>query len=90
MPSTPDPSSRYYPALLVSELFPPAVGGSAVLFDNIYSKLSDLPVAVLTDDALEGDRSPSGLRLYRRRIRTPGGGSPSREAWGTISAMPPR
>src|SRR2546428_8285113 len=36
-------------ALLLSELFPPAVGGSAVLFHGIYSRLADTDVLVLTD-----------------------------------------
>ncbi len=35
--------------LLLTELFPPAVGGSAVLFHEIYSRLTGLPVTVLTD-----------------------------------------
>jgi phosphatidylinositol alpha-1,6-mannosyltransferase len=36
-------------ALLVSELFPPAVGGSAVLFEGIYSRLQGADVTVVTD-----------------------------------------
>jgi phosphatidylinositol alpha-1,6-mannosyltransferase len=36
-------------ALLVTELFPPAVGGSAVLFHGIYSRLANTDVTVLTD-----------------------------------------
>ena len=35
--------------LLLSELYPPAVGGSAVLFGEIYSRLSNIPVTVHTD-----------------------------------------
>lgn len=38
------------PLLLVSEMYPPAVGGSAVLFENIYSRLQDrFDITVLTD-----------------------------------------
>ncbi|MBZ0269219.1 glycosyltransferase, partial [bacterium] len=37
------------PLLLVTELFPPAVGGSAVLYENVYSRLSCPGVHVLTD-----------------------------------------
>lgn len=59
------------PALLVSELFPPAVGGSAVLFDNIYSRLPGAPVTVLTDDRFGSDAADHGLPVYRRRLRTP-------------------
>jgi phosphatidyl-myo-inositol dimannoside synthase len=36
------------PVLLISELFPPFKGGSAVLFDNVYSRLGQIPVTVLT------------------------------------------
>lgn len=63
--------TRIPPVLLLSELFPPAVGGSAVLFDNIYSRLPQGSVQVLTDDAFSGTRSASGLPLHRRRLRTP-------------------
>lgn len=71
MPNAPSSSAAARPALLVSELFPPAVGGSAVLFDNIYSKLPAGSVTVLTDDAFTGDRSASGLPLARRPLNTP-------------------
>ena len=42
------------PILLVSELFPPAVGGSAVLFWNVYSRLKDVAVTVVTSTANAG------------------------------------
>lgn len=42
------------PILLVSELFPPAVGGSAVLFWNVYGRLKDVPVTVLTSTVPAG------------------------------------
>jgi len=51
-------------------MFPPAVGGTAVLFHNVYSRLADLGVCVVTDR----DRSPgmeaesSGLPITRVRI----------------------
>jgi phosphatidylinositol alpha-1,6-mannosyltransferase len=38
-------------ALVVSELFPPAVGGSAELFRNVYGRFGDVPVTVLTEQA---------------------------------------
>lgn len=48
-------------ALLVSELFPPAVGGSAVLFQEIYSRLTDIEVVVLTDrEAVPAGAAVSG------------------------------
>src|SRR6476620_6439153 len=36
-------------ALLITELFPPTVGGSAVLLSNIYRRLRGINVTVLTD-----------------------------------------
>ena len=35
--------------LLLTELFPPDVGGSPVLFEAIYSRLENTPVVVLAD-----------------------------------------
>lgn len=59
--------------LLVSELFPPAVGGSAVLFHGIYSRLGRSDVVVLTDErtspAISGS-SAGNLRIVRRSIAT--------------------
>jgi len=49
-------------ALLVSELFPPAVGGSAVLFDGIYSRLRGADVFVLTDGPATGRPAPPERR----------------------------
>ena len=43
------------PILLVTELFPPAVGGSAVLFWNAYGRLKDVPVTVLTSATTAGE-----------------------------------
>lgn len=37
--------------LLLSELFPPAIGGSAELLWNVYSRIEGFPVAVLTNDS---------------------------------------
>ena len=50
--------------LLLSELFPPAVGGSAVLFGEIYSRLGDTTVAVVTDGI---DMVACGLGIRSRR-----------------------
>ena len=58
-------------ALLVTELFPPAVGGSAVLFQGIYSRLANTDVTVLTDEQTSPagpfDPLPGG-RIVRRSI----------------------
>jgi phosphatidylinositol alpha-1,6-mannosyltransferase len=37
--------------LLLSELFPPAIGGSAELLWNVYSRIDGFPVTVLTNDS---------------------------------------
>lgn len=54
--------------LLISELFPPAVGGSAVLLHGIYSRLRKTDVTVLTD----GDPGPAEqlgtLTVFRRSL----------------------
>ncbi len=55
--------------LLVSELYPPAIGGSAVLFGEIYSRLGDTPVTVLSEGigmADYGIRNPRALWQYLR------------------------
>ena len=58
--------------LLLSELFPPAVGGSAVLFGNIYARVP-AEVVVLTDAVSspgdDGERR-GALRILRRHIAT--------------------
>ena len=48
-------------ALLVSEVFPPAIGGSGVLFENVYSRLGQIPVTVLS-------HGPGGSRSVRSRL----------------------
>jgi phosphatidylinositol alpha-1,6-mannosyltransferase len=60
-------------ALLLSELFPPDVGGSAVLFEGIYSRLPDAEVTVLTHGAGEGPWRPQEagpLRVFRHPLAT--------------------
>jgi phosphatidylinositol alpha-1,6-mannosyltransferase len=55
--------------LLLSELFPPAIGGSAVLFGEIYSRLGDIPVTVLSEGVgmpEYGIRDPRALWRYLR------------------------
>jgi len=58
--------------LLLTELFPPAVGGSAVLLSGIYSRLPH-DVVVLTDASASpgaADERLGGLRIVRRPIAT--------------------
>lgn len=55
--------------LLLSELFPPAIGGSAVLFGEIYSRLGDIPFSVMSDGIAMADygiRNPRSLWQYAR------------------------
>ena len=57
--------------LLVSELFPPAVGGTAEVFGNVYARLGDVATTVLTDGSGNGDRSvPSFKQIHERRMAT--------------------
>lgn len=70
------PGRDSYPApplLLVSVLYPPAIGGSAVLMQGIYSRIADVPVTILTDDHLPADSLDidGSARVIRRRIATP-------------------
>ena len=54
-------------ALLVSELFPPAVGGSAVLFDGIYSRLRGADVASLFNMVADPDQEQAAaVAAYQR------------------------
>jgi phosphatidyl-myo-inositol dimannoside synthase len=69
----PEPIDRTR-ALLVTELFPPAVGGSAVLFHGIYSRLTATDVTVLTDERVSAaagqvDPFPTG-RIVRGALAT--------------------
>jgi phosphatidylinositol alpha-1,6-mannosyltransferase len=71
------PSLESAAVLLVTELYPPAVGGSAVLFENIYSRLPGVDVTVLTGGASGApDSAETGVHVVRR----PGGLAP----WGVL------
>ena len=81
------------PVLLVSENFPPAVGGSAVLLQNVYSRLS-VPVSVITEP--QPSREDTGtFRMVspRARMRAWGVGRPqqmleyARFAWAIRRAV---
>jgi phosphatidylinositol alpha-1,6-mannosyltransferase len=58
--------------ILLTEHFPPSVGGSAVLFDGVYSRLPDCGVLVLTDDRGAGPSSDrrGAMQICRRPIAT--------------------
>jgi phosphatidyl-myo-inositol dimannoside synthase len=55
-------------ALVVTEIFPPNIGGSGELLHNVYRRVSGIPVTVLTDNRGLGASaypSDSGLRVIR-------------------------
>lgn len=58
--------------LMVSMWFPPVKGGSAVLFDNIYSRITDVDVTVLTDRRMSpGEDRPEGpYRIFHGPVAT--------------------
>ena len=64
--------------LLVSELFPPNVGGSAQLFGNIYSRLRGIRTSVLTQRVPAGQRELTAAFRNIREI-----GTPQRD-WGVL------
>jgi phosphatidylinositol alpha-1,6-mannosyltransferase len=58
--------------LLVTELFPPTIGGSGELFANVYSRLNVAGTTVLCDAPAAGDATPRPLRdltILRERIK---------------------
>lgn len=68
--------------LLLSELFPPAVGGSAVLLQGIYSRI-DAEVSVLTHGESGDKPERSGhLQVFRMPLETRGWGVRSLDALG--------
>ena len=59
--------------LLLTELFPPAIGGTAVLFHGIYSRVhADAEVGVVTDGApAPSERDPGGsFTVFHRALAT--------------------
>jgi amino acid adenylation domain-containing protein len=58
--------------VLISEWFPPAVGGSAELLANVYSRISDRTIAVITDAAGPIASEAGGASSFRV-VRAPFG-----------------
>lgn len=56
--------------VLLTELFPPAIGGSGELLANVYSRFGDIPVTVLTGGP-SGVGQPPGLTVLRDIRWTP-------------------
>ena len=54
--------------LLLSEVFPPSIGGSAELLWNVYSRVEGAPVTVLTNNAAPDlpEDDPGPFEIYRR------------------------
>ena len=72
------------PVVLVSELFPPAVGGSAVLLGEVYSRLPSTPVLVVTDRSRSSGTPPAGIaRMHIQRwgLATPHWGILDPRGW---------
>lgn len=63
--------------LLLTDQFPPAVGGSGELLFNVYTRLGGPPVTVLTTDSGEAlTQESDGLQIIRRR--------PISRRWGVM------
>jgi phosphatidylinositol alpha-1,6-mannosyltransferase len=56
--------------VLVSELYPPAIGGSGVLLENLYTRLPGLPVHVLTHGEA-GERLQHGVDVHEVSMAAP-------------------
>jgi phosphatidyl-myo-inositol dimannoside synthase len=56
--------------LVVTQVFPPAVGGSGVLLENVYSRVTDADVAVFTDRRTCGgtERTRGSMTIDRMEI----------------------
>ena len=63
-------NSTEAPVLLVTQVFPPVVGGSGVLLENVYRRLPRLDVKVLTDGETSGgtDTQRGSLHIERTVI----------------------
>ena len=56
--------------LLITQVFPPAIGGSGALLENVYSRIDGASVTVLTDrDTCKGDETERGpMRIQREEM----------------------
>src|SRR5689334_25003842 len=69
--------------LLLTELYPPAVGGTPVLFESVYSRLPQTPVIVLADNKIEPSmparvKSQPPVTIVRKPLAT--------KHWGVLDA----
>ena len=65
--------------LVVSEIFPPAIGGSGELLDNIYGRLQNQRVVVLAHGDVDGEERRGALQILRRSVAA--------DAWGALSVQ---
>ena len=72
--------------LLITEWFPPAVGGSAELLANIYSRVSRCGVDVIADDSQAAAVSDCGLPSFRV-VRTRFGSQPGLLRWHSLATQ---
>ena len=73
--------------VLLTQVFPPAVGGSGVLLDNVYRRLSDIDVTVVVDRETCSVDSPvdrANLKLVPARIDPAQWGLFDPRGWLTI------
>src|SRR4051812_10411106 len=70
--------------VILAERYAPAVGGSAVLLQNIYERIRKYSVAVVTDVEVSPgtDGTENGIQVYRRHFRT--------KRWGVLGFGPLR
>jgi len=63
-------TTKLPPILLLSQVFPPAVGGSGVLLENVYSRITAADVTVFTDRGTCGGAEPrrGALTIDRMEI----------------------
>jgi phosphatidylinositol alpha-1,6-mannosyltransferase len=56
--------------LLITQVFPPAIGGSGALLENVYSRIDGASVTVITDrDTCKGDETERGpMRIQREEL----------------------
>ena len=64
------PAAFRKPVVLLTELFPPDVGGTPSLFENVYSRISARPVTVLTDT--RDGAAATSVRVIRFPMSTHG------------------
>jgi phosphatidylinositol alpha-1,6-mannosyltransferase len=78
--------------VLLSELFPPAIGGSAVLFQEIYRRVGSRNITVVTDPRERGSGDfPPQLRVLEHPVATAQWGltrpSGARHHWRTAALL---